>query len=83
MSFKAQCIFSDYLVLSQVILKLQESQLPSDDKLTQYFIKYVKIHITVKSKRGFSLDINLPDECKVNAVERHNWNLDNSNSTPT
>ena len=83
MSFKVQCMISDYLVLSQVILKLQESQLPSDDKLTQYFIKYVKIHITVKSKRGFSLDINLPDECKVNAVEPHNWNLDNSNSTPT
>lgn len=26
----------------QVILKLQESQLLSDDKLTQYFIKYVQ-----------------------------------------
>ena len=80
MSFKVQCIISDYLVLSQVILKLQESQLPSDDKLTQYFIKYVKIHLTVKSKRGFSLDIKLPDECKVNAVEPRNWNLDNSTS---
>ena len=81
MPFKVQCIISDYLVLSQVILKLQESQLPSDDKLTQYFIKYVKIHSTIKSKRSFSLDIKLPDECKVNAVEPHNWNLDNSNSS--
>ena len=67
------------MVLSQVILKLQESQLPSNDKLTQYFIKYVKIHPTIKSKRSFSLDIKLPDECKVNAVEPHDWNLDNSN----
>ena len=83
MSFKVQCIISDYLVLSQVILKLQESQLPSDDKLTQYFIKYVKIHLTVKSKRGFSFYIKLPDECKVNAVEPCNWNLDNSNSSLT
>ena len=85
MSFKVHCIIWDYLLLSQVILKLQESQLPSDDKLTQYFIKYVKIHLTVKSKRGFSLEIKLPDECKVNAVEPHNWNLDtcNSNSSLT
>ena len=83
MSFKVQYIISDYLVLSQVILKLQESQLPSDDKLTQYFIKYVKIHLTVKSKRGFSFYIKLPDECKVNAVEPCNWNLDNSNSSLT
>ena len=35
--------FLNYIfnVLFQVILRLQESQLPSDDKLTQYFIKYV------------------------------------------
>ena len=57
-SFKVQCIISDYLVLSQVILKLQESQLPSDDKLTQYFIKYVKIHLTVSPREAFLFTLN-------------------------